>query len=186
MNRRLTRWLISLYPPRWRRRYGNEFAAFLEERPETLRAIADVVWSAGVQQARACGGFSMNWRVKTLMLSAFGYLMAITIGARLYGADSSAALWIAATGAIVVAVLAGIVVVPVMPSIAAVFRAQPRRVFNQIAVPLGSTVMLSVVMGALFAQKGVSGARLGLTVSALIVSGLIGSATAVVSVRRSA
>lgn len=40
------RWLLRLYPPAWRARYGEEFAALLEEGPLTGRAIVDVLLGA--------------------------------------------------------------------------------------------------------------------------------------------
>jgi len=42
----LLRHLIVLYPAAWRRRYGDEFAALLEQTPLTLRALFDVAVSA--------------------------------------------------------------------------------------------------------------------------------------------
>lgn len=38
--------LVGLYPAAWRRRYGNEFLALLEDRPPTGVAILDVAWGA--------------------------------------------------------------------------------------------------------------------------------------------
>jgi hypothetical protein len=46
MDSRWARRLTALYPSAWRARYGDEFAAFLEEEPSTLRAIVSVVTSA--------------------------------------------------------------------------------------------------------------------------------------------
>ena len=39
-------WLLNLYPPAWRARYGDEFAALLEDCPLTLTTFADVVLGA--------------------------------------------------------------------------------------------------------------------------------------------
>ena len=38
--------LVRLYPAPWRRRYGEEYLAVLEERPLTAAQILDVVWGA--------------------------------------------------------------------------------------------------------------------------------------------
>ena len=38
--------LTRLYPPDWRERYGEEFAAMLEMGPGDLGTVADSVWSA--------------------------------------------------------------------------------------------------------------------------------------------
>ncbi|MEV7626546.1 hypothetical protein [Actinoplanes sp. NPDC089786] len=42
----LTRLLVALHPPAWRRRYGDEFAALLDDTRLTPRAMADVVANA--------------------------------------------------------------------------------------------------------------------------------------------
>jgi hypothetical protein len=46
MNRKLAHLLVSLYPRRWRQRYGAEFEAHLQTGDGGLRASANVVWSA--------------------------------------------------------------------------------------------------------------------------------------------
>jgi hypothetical protein len=52
MKPRLTRMLIRAYPGAWRRRYGTEYSALLEELPASPSAIADVVGAA--MTIRAC------------------------------------------------------------------------------------------------------------------------------------
>ena len=42
----MKRWLVRLYPRAWRRRYGAEFTALLEQQPFTLTGILDVVRGA--------------------------------------------------------------------------------------------------------------------------------------------
>jgi hypothetical protein len=46
MNPRLAQFLVRLYPSAWRKRYGAEFAAFLESGKGGLRTSANVGWSA--------------------------------------------------------------------------------------------------------------------------------------------
>jgi hypothetical protein len=46
MNPRLARFLIRLYPPAWRKRFGAEFKALLESERSDLRTAFDVGWSA--------------------------------------------------------------------------------------------------------------------------------------------
>lgn len=53
MNRTIARALVRLYPRGWRDRYGEEFAAFLEEHRGGPAAAANVVWSAVCECARA-------------------------------------------------------------------------------------------------------------------------------------
>jgi hypothetical protein len=46
MNPRLARFLTRLYPLAWRKRYGGEFEALLEEGRDDLGTLFDVAWSA--------------------------------------------------------------------------------------------------------------------------------------------
>lgn len=64
--------LLRLYPPRWRARYGDEFAAVLEDRPLGPFDVADVLLGAldahlhlrGLGAASAHGkGFTMSLRI---------------------------------------------------------------------------------------------------------------------------
>ncbi len=64
------RWLLRLYPPRWRRRYGDEFLALLEELPLGAAVVFDVVRAAADRRlagrddaaapARRTGGSKMT------------------------------------------------------------------------------------------------------------------------------
>jgi hypothetical protein len=40
------KWLLRLYPTRWRRRYGDEFSALLENQPLTLKVALDILIGA--------------------------------------------------------------------------------------------------------------------------------------------
>ncbi len=44
--RRLLGWLVAIYPPDWRARYGDEYLALLEQLPLTPRVLADHVRAA--------------------------------------------------------------------------------------------------------------------------------------------
>lgn len=46
MNPKLARRLVSLYPDRWKQRYGEEFEALLRSGPGDIRTTANIVWSA--------------------------------------------------------------------------------------------------------------------------------------------
>jgi hypothetical protein len=81
---RLARWLVSLYPRRWRDRYGDEFVVFLEDHPYTFGAAANVVGSAAAERLRSGMGFTMNWRQRTLMMMACAYLAAVAAGVNFY------------------------------------------------------------------------------------------------------
>lgn len=39
-------WLLALYPPRWRRRYGDELRALLGSQPFSLHAVIDLIAGA--------------------------------------------------------------------------------------------------------------------------------------------
>lgn len=39
-------WLLALYPPRWRRRYGDELRALIDSQPFSLQAVIDLVAGA--------------------------------------------------------------------------------------------------------------------------------------------
>ena len=39
-------WLLALYPPRWRRRYGDELRALLRAQPASLHAAIDLIAGA--------------------------------------------------------------------------------------------------------------------------------------------
>jgi ATP-dependent Clp protease ATP-binding subunit ClpA len=55
MTQRLARFLISLYPRRWRERYGEEFLTFLQEHPLSIRAVINVIGGAVYQRFLALG-----------------------------------------------------------------------------------------------------------------------------------
>ena len=56
------RWLLRLYPKAWRRRYGEEFAALLEEDRMTPAAVLDVIRGAFDARLRpqVTGGATMS------------------------------------------------------------------------------------------------------------------------------
>lgn len=39
-------WLLALYPPRWRRRYGDELRALIGSQPFSLHAVVDLIAGA--------------------------------------------------------------------------------------------------------------------------------------------
>jgi len=39
-------WLLALYPPRWRRRYGDELRALIGSQPFSLHAVIDLMAGA--------------------------------------------------------------------------------------------------------------------------------------------
>ena len=51
MKARYARWLVRLYPRKWRDRYGEEFEALLQDGFGGLRALVDVLSSALIEHA---------------------------------------------------------------------------------------------------------------------------------------
>jgi hypothetical protein len=47
------RWLVRLYPRRWRDRYGVELAELLDQCPRTLRTVSDLLRGAAVAHLQA-------------------------------------------------------------------------------------------------------------------------------------
>jgi hypothetical protein len=84
MDARWARRLTALYPPAWRARYGDEFAAFLEEQPSTLGAIADVVVSAIRERVGGGVRLGMDSRQQSLVLMTYAYLAAVAAGVNFY------------------------------------------------------------------------------------------------------
>lgn len=60
MRARLVRFLVRLYPRAWRRRYGSEFQALLEDSPNDMRASANVICSALREHILPARGHAMH------------------------------------------------------------------------------------------------------------------------------
>jgi hypothetical protein len=56
MTTRMARFLISLYPRRWRVRYEREFLHFLQEQPRSIYTVVNVICSALYQRFLAVAG----------------------------------------------------------------------------------------------------------------------------------
>src|SRR3954451_1440112 len=82
--------LLRLYPARWRARYGDEFAAVLEERPLGPFDVADVVLGAldAHLHLRGLGAASEHQK---------GFAMSLRIGG--YAAIAGGVLWLLALAA---------------------------------------------------------------------------------------
>jgi hypothetical protein len=69
VNAQLAAWLTAAHAPAWRRRYGHEFRALLEELPATPATVASVAGSALASQAPALatiGAFALAAAVLAL------------------------------------------------------------------------------------------------------------------------
>ena len=113
--------LLRLYPARWRARYGDEFAAVLEERPLGPFDVADILLGAMDAHLHLRGlgaasqhakGFAMSLRIGgyAAILSGILWFIALAGNAINDGADSgSSLLGITLVTSIVVAVAATLV-----------------------------------------------------------------------------
>ncbi|TMB85556.1 MAG: hypothetical protein E6J39_00945 [Chloroflexi bacterium] len=91
MNPRLARLLVHAYPPSWRRRYGSEYAALLEDLPATLSAVSDAVRAGLAVRGRALSNALLSsggpdvtidfggWQARTFALLAILVALPTTI-----------------------------------------------------------------------------------------------------------
>jgi hypothetical protein len=86
---RLIATLVSLYPASWRARYGDEFAALLEQTPLTPLVVLDVLRTAGEERRNrllsvvaSMFGRSRRQAIVSLSVLALLYLPAPRTGRR--------------------------------------------------------------------------------------------------------
>lgn len=84
MNPRVAQVLTSLYPRRWKDRYGAEFEAFLLAGPYGLRAFTNVAFSAFCEHLFPSGGLKMNRLPRSFGAILCAYLAVIVAGVNLY------------------------------------------------------------------------------------------------------
>ena len=60
-------WLVRLYPPAWRTRYGDEFQALLEECSISLPDVIDIIIGAVDARLLFNLGVQSNWRFADMM-----------------------------------------------------------------------------------------------------------------------
>jgi hypothetical protein len=90
MNRRMKGWLLSLYPRRWRDRYGPEVGNLTDELIDAgettpLRAGFDLTFSAATERGRALGE---RWRAlgrRRVLAMATAFAMLLVLGFALSG-----------------------------------------------------------------------------------------------------
>jgi hypothetical protein len=146
--------LLRLYPPRWRARYGDEFAAVLEERPLGPFDVADVLLGAldahlhlrGLGAAsQHAKGFAMSLRIGGYAAIVGGvlWLVALTGNAINAGAESGAEV----IGLVIVAATISTLVALVGLS-AFQARRHPRLVWAAFTIPaIGGIIVLLGVVG---------------------------------------
>jgi hypothetical protein len=166
---RLARLLIALYPPAWRTRYGEEFTAFLEDRPATIGAIVNIVASAIHERARGLNGLTMDNRRAALIRMTCAYLAAVAAGVNFYFSVDDTGLAVAMRGNVAlgtafrmvtngsflafVAVLA--VAVPLVTSMFRVaFTTRRWDVVGRLMVPVAAALVTTAWMAAASAWTG--------------------------------
>jgi hypothetical protein len=162
---RLPAWLVRLYPPAWRSRYGEEFEALLEESLRSPLDVVDVI--LGALDARFFLFNKIDWRtfimvnkLRTTILIVFSaYIAFIMGGIGLVGVvdDSPVAdlmktgtakglliSWNTVEAASAIALFT--VIVGGMPLAAALFRRafKSRRIMNWLLVPLFSSLVFAL------------------------------------------
>jgi hypothetical protein len=155
----LARQLAMLYPTSWRDRYGDEFAAFLEEHPATPSAILNVIGSAILEQLRAAGDLDMDARQRTLVLMAFAYLAAVAAGVNFYWTvndtplttamrshpELSATFRTVALGSVAAFAAVIAIALPITASIARdAINRRRWRTLGRIAVPFGAAFIVGI------------------------------------------
>jgi hypothetical protein len=143
--------LLRLYPARWRARYGDEFAAVLEERPLGPFDVADVLLGAldAHLHLRGLGAASQH---------AKGFAMSLRIGG--YAAIAGGALWFLALAAsaatqelsgvwsVVLLAATGLLLVALVGLSAFQARSHPRLTWAAFAIPaVGAVVSLVGMAG---------------------------------------
>jgi hypothetical protein len=149
----MRRALLRCYPARWRERYGDEFAALLDERPLGPFDVADVLLGAldaqlhlrGVGAASEHGrGFAMSLRIGGAAAIVGGLFWAIAFaGSGLAGDDTLSPVW---TASFLVGT-AGLLIALVGLS-AFQARAHPLLIWSAFVVPaIGAAISLAGVLG---------------------------------------
>jgi hypothetical protein len=156
--------LIRCYPARWRARYGDEFAAILEERPLGPFDVADVLLGAldAHLHLRGLGaasdhtrGFAMSLRIggAAAIVGGLSWIIAL-VGSGMTGDLSSSPLW-----ALALIVGTGGLLLALVGLSAFQARAHPALIWAAFAVPaLGGAVSLTgTVAMAVFGDRPLLG-----------------------------
>lgn len=162
MTSRTAERLVRLYPRGWRARYGEEFAALLEQHPFSFKNLANVLWSAGEAHMRTPISHQRN-QGQVIGSVWTAWMIAVVAGLILYGmVDDSALLaatnqsfffaasWKMIQAGCALAILAiGVAGLPIASSIGLLaIRERRRDIYLQIAIPFISIFALVVWIAA--------------------------------------
>ena len=144
--------LIRLYPARWRDRYGDEFAAVLEERPLGPFDVADVLLGAldahlhlrGLGAAsQHAKGFAMSLRIGGYAAIVGGVLLFISMVAGQFIGEAAAGFALAGVFVATIAVLVALVGLSAFQA-----RRFPRLVWAAFVIPaLGACISVTGLIG---------------------------------------
>ncbi len=176
--------LIRLYPARWRARYGDEFAAILEERPLGPFDVADIVLGALDAQLRLRG------RGATIRQGR-GFTVSLRIGG--FAASIGALIWTVFflqispgkpfQGGIAILAFAGLLALLVAVTGLSAYQARshPRLVWTAFAMTAAGTVAMAIGAAADLTPVGAGGWNEALVVlgalAAVVGSALFGIAS---------
>lgn len=160
--------LVRLYPRYWRTRYGQEFAALLEQHPSSFKTFANVLWSAGEAHMQAAISHERNQGIVVGSIWS-AWILAVVAGLILYGmVDDSpllaamdqssifAASWKLIQAGCVLAVSAIVIAgVPLASSIGLyAVRERRRGVYLRLAIPFVSVFALVAWIAAVLICTG--------------------------------
>jgi hypothetical protein len=92
MTLRAARALVSLYPSRWRDRYGEEFIGFLQVYPATPRTLLNVLRNVIDECFRERGEVMLRASREPMMLMVYSVLLAFAGGRTYIGLSTTARL----------------------------------------------------------------------------------------------
>jgi drug/metabolite transporter (DMT)-like permease len=178
----MTSLLIRLYPARWRARYGDEFAALLEERPLGPFDVADILLGALDAQLRLRGRDATIKQGRMFSMSLRLGGAAAILGGVLFSTGfivSSIVPWDVPVGvAVLLASLAALLVALIGLS-AFQARQHPRLIWTAFALPaLGTAVACTGIVSAAFV--GDRPVVAGLDAWSISLNGLVATAVGTV------
>jgi hypothetical protein len=160
--------LAHLYPRCWRTRYGQEFAALLEQHPFSFKTLVNVLWSAG--EAHMQAAISHEYNQGIIVGSVWSaWMIAVVAGLIVYGmVDDSpllaamdqssifAASWKVIQAGCVLAVSAIVIAGLPLASSLGLYAVRERRrgVYLRLAIPFISAFALVAWMAAVLIFTG--------------------------------
>lgn len=195
MKRRLARATLALYPLAFRRRYGDEMLALVEDSPPSSRATFDLLWGAAIAHVRPSVGISAALSPEDRLRGTSSGVLAcwIAFAAGGFGfykttedhpfskaGDAHLAVGGAHTAIQILAVIASIAVIAgalplVVPALRQARRVRPLRRATGLAggaLALFAIATLGLVVLA-HSARSISGTAAGLAFAAWILVGLL-------------